>query len=71
MPLCLSCSFVAPTSFVFGDEDLTSVDCYTERFNYTFKVNISLVQKCLQVCSDRAQSEFWVQHNHMHLNEWP
>ncbi|KAK9538007.1 hypothetical protein VZT92_005570 [Zoarces viviparus] len=30
--------FVTPTSFVFGDEDTTPVDCYTERFNYTYKV---------------------------------
>ncbi|XP_068602586.1 integrin alpha-4 [Brachionichthys hirsutus] len=30
--------FVSPTSFVFGDEDLTPVDCYSERFNYTYKV---------------------------------
>ncbi|XP_075937997.1 integrin alpha-4 [Anarhichas minor] len=30
--------FVTPTSFVFGDEDTTPVDCYAERFNYTYKV---------------------------------
>uniref|UniRef100_A0A3B4YHB7 Integrin subunit alpha 4 n=1 Tax=Seriola lalandi dorsalis TaxID=1841481 RepID=A0A3B4YHB7_SERLL len=30
--------FATPDSFVFGDEDLTPVDCYTERFNYTYKV---------------------------------
>ncbi|TNN34822.1 Integrin alpha-4 [Liparis tanakae] len=30
--------FVTPTSFVFGDEDSTPVDCYSERFNYTYKV---------------------------------
>ncbi|XP_059198990.1 integrin alpha-4 [Centropristis striata] len=30
--------FVTPTTFVFGDEDTTPVDCYTERFNYTYKV---------------------------------
>nr|XP_040057032.1 LOW QUALITY PROTEIN: integrin alpha-4 [Gasterosteus aculeatus aculeatus] len=30
--------FVTPTSFVFGDEDTNPVDCYTERFNYTYKV---------------------------------
>ncbi|XP_044072995.1 integrin alpha-4 [Siniperca chuatsi] len=30
--------FVTPTSFVFGDEDSTQVACYTERFNYTYKV---------------------------------
>ncbi|XP_060909123.1 integrin alpha-4 [Labrus mixtus] len=30
--------FVTPTTFVFGDEDLTPVDCYPERFNYTYKV---------------------------------
>ncbi|XP_041662836.1 integrin alpha-4 isoform X2 [Cheilinus undulatus] len=30
--------FVTPTTFVFGDEDVTPVDCYPERFNYTYKV---------------------------------
>ncbi|XP_071336278.1 integrin alpha-4 isoform X2 [Trachinotus anak] len=30
--------FVTPTYFVFGEEDLTPVDCYSERFNYTYKV---------------------------------
>ncbi|XP_029980884.1 integrin alpha-4 [Sphaeramia orbicularis] len=30
--------FVSPTSFVFGDEDLTPVACFNERFNYTYKV---------------------------------
>uniref|UniRef100_H3CD00 Integrin subunit alpha 4 n=2 Tax=Tetraodon nigroviridis TaxID=99883 RepID=H3CD00_TETNG len=30
--------FVTPTSFVFGDEDVTSVECYTEALNYTYKV---------------------------------
>uniref|UniRef100_A0A667WWA2 Integrin subunit alpha 4 n=1 Tax=Myripristis murdjan TaxID=586833 RepID=A0A667WWA2_9TELE len=29
--------FVTPTSFVFGDEDSTPVDCYPEKFNYTYK----------------------------------
>ncbi|XP_066515112.1 integrin alpha-4 [Hoplias malabaricus] len=30
--------FVSPTSFIFGDFSPEPVDCYTERFNYTFKV---------------------------------
>ncbi|XP_022059328.2 integrin alpha-4 isoform X2 [Acanthochromis polyacanthus] len=30
--------FVTPTSFVFGDEDLVPANCYSERFNYTYKV---------------------------------
>ncbi|XP_077435361.1 integrin alpha-4 isoform X2 [Vanacampus margaritifer] len=30
--------FVSPTSFVFGDEDTTPVQCYTQTFNYTYKV---------------------------------
>lgn len=33
-------SFVSPTLFVFGDEELTPVECYTERFNYTYKVRV-------------------------------
>uniref|UniRef100_A0A3Q2QIH2 Integrin subunit alpha 4 n=1 Tax=Fundulus heteroclitus TaxID=8078 RepID=A0A3Q2QIH2_FUNHE len=35
--LCVH-SFVSPTSFVFGDEDLIPADCYPEKFNYTYKV---------------------------------
>lgn len=38
--LHFSFSFVTPTSFVFGDEDVTSVECYTETFNYTYKVSV-------------------------------
>uniref|UniRef100_A0A3B4ZUC7 Integrin subunit alpha 4 n=1 Tax=Stegastes partitus TaxID=144197 RepID=A0A3B4ZUC7_9TELE len=30
--------FVTPTSFVIGDEDLIPASCYSERFNYTYKV---------------------------------
>ncbi|XP_069563018.1 integrin alpha-4 [Brachyistius frenatus] len=30
--------FVTPTSFVFGDEDAIPAECYSERFNYTYKV---------------------------------
>ncbi|KAI4881006.1 hypothetical protein NFI96_019659 [Prochilodus magdalenae] len=30
--------FVSPTSFIFGHPEPVLVDCYTEKFNYTFKV---------------------------------
>ncbi|KAI5106825.1 integrin alpha-4 isoform X1 [Silurus meridionalis] len=30
--------YVSPTSFIFGDPDLKPVDCYSQKFNYTFKV---------------------------------
>ncbi|CAB1328736.1 unnamed protein product [Coregonus sp. 'balchen'] len=30
--------FMTPTSFVFGDQEPIPVDCYTEAFNYTYKV---------------------------------
>ncbi|XP_049584264.1 integrin alpha-4 isoform X1 [Syngnathus scovelli] len=30
--------FVTPTSFVFGDEDAKPVQCYSQTFNYTYKV---------------------------------
>ncbi|XP_038863192.1 integrin alpha-4-like [Salvelinus namaycush] len=30
--------FMTPTSFVFGDQAPIPVDCYTETFNYTYKV---------------------------------
>ncbi|XP_057707530.1 integrin alpha-4 isoform X1 [Corythoichthys intestinalis] len=29
---------VTPTSFAFGDEDATPVECYSQTFNYTYKV---------------------------------
>uniref|UniRef100_A0A3P8RUZ0 Integrin subunit alpha 4 n=1 Tax=Amphiprion percula TaxID=161767 RepID=A0A3P8RUZ0_AMPPE len=37
--------FVTPTSFVFGDEDLIPADCYSERFNYTYKVGHKDIKK--------------------------
>lgn len=40
--MVFSCRFVTPNSFVFGDEEATSVECYTESFNYTYKVGGSL-----------------------------
>lgn len=30
--------FVTPSSFLFGKEESTPIDCYTEKFNYTYKV---------------------------------
>ncbi|CAF90928.1 unnamed protein product, partial [Tetraodon nigroviridis] len=36
--------FVTPTSFVFGDEDVTSVECYTEALNYTYKGRHSIMK---------------------------
>uniref|UniRef100_A0AAR2KGJ9 Integrin alpha 4 n=1 Tax=Pygocentrus nattereri TaxID=42514 RepID=A0AAR2KGJ9_PYGNA len=30
--------FVSPTTFIFGNPELEPVDCYSEKFNYTFKV---------------------------------
>ncbi|XP_061696897.1 integrin alpha-4 isoform X2 [Syngnathoides biaculeatus] len=30
--------FVTPTSFMFGDEDTTQVQCYSQTLNYTYKV---------------------------------
>lgn len=33
-------SFVTPTSFVFGDEDAAAVRCYSQSFNYTYKVTL-------------------------------
>ncbi|XP_052004536.1 integrin alpha-4-like [Xyrauchen texanus] len=30
--------FVSPTSFVFGEQESVPVDCYSEKFNYTYKV---------------------------------
>lgn len=30
--------FVSPTSFVIGDQEYVPVDCYSKKFNYTYKV---------------------------------
>ncbi|CAL8240960.1 unnamed protein product [Merluccius merluccius] len=30
--------FVSPTSFVFGNQETTAVDCFSESFNYTYNV---------------------------------
>ena len=50
--LHFSFSFVTPTSFVFGDEDVTSVECYTETFNYTYKASVS---GCFSLCGSIPQ----------------
>uniref|UniRef100_A0AAR2JUD1 Integrin alpha 4 n=1 Tax=Pygocentrus nattereri TaxID=42514 RepID=A0AAR2JUD1_PYGNA len=36
--LSLMYRFVSPTTFIFGNPELEPVDCYSEKFNYTFKV---------------------------------
>ena len=62
MSVCLSvclCSFVTPTSFVFGDEDTTPVDCYNERFNYTYRVNISLVLRFKSIKYQLCSAPSW------------
>uniref|UniRef100_A0A6Q2YIN8 Integrin alpha-2 domain-containing protein n=1 Tax=Esox lucius TaxID=8010 RepID=A0A6Q2YIN8_ESOLU len=38
--------FVTPTSFVFGDQGPTPDDCYTETFNYTYKVSSGQTDFC-------------------------
>ncbi|CAL8372721.1 unnamed protein product [Arctogadus glacialis] len=32
-------SFVSPTSFVFGNRETSQVECFSESFNYTYKVS--------------------------------
>ncbi|XP_054642839.1 integrin alpha-4 isoform X1 [Dunckerocampus dactyliophorus] len=44
--------FVTPTSFVFGDEDATHVDCYNQIFNYTYKVLNSGVSRSVDTVVD-------------------
>ncbi|XP_028848029.1 integrin alpha-4 isoform X2 [Denticeps clupeoides] len=39
--------YVSPTSFVFGDPDLIPIDCYAEKFNYTYKVVNTGLSKAL------------------------
>uniref|UniRef100_A0AAY4EWU4 Uncharacterized protein n=1 Tax=Denticeps clupeoides TaxID=299321 RepID=A0AAY4EWU4_9TELE len=45
--LLFTCSYVSPTSFVFGDPDLIPIDCYAEKFNYTYKVVNTGLSKAL------------------------
>ncbi|XP_076602974.1 integrin alpha-4 [Chaetodon auriga] len=56
--------FVTPTSFVFGDEDLTPVDCYPERFNYTYKVLNSGPSRSVDTVVDIALPKILTPYKH-------
>ncbi|KAM8856227.1 integrin alpha-4 isoform 2-T5 [Spinachia spinachia] len=56
--------FVTPTSFVFGDEDTTPVDCYTEIFNYTYKVLNSGPSRSVDTVVDITLPKILVPHRH-------
>ncbi|XP_040913202.1 integrin alpha-4 isoform X2 [Toxotes jaculatrix] len=56
--------FVTPTSFVFGDEDSTPVDCYTERFNYTYKVLNSGPSRSVDTVVEIALPKILSPHRH-------
>ncbi|XP_040003693.1 integrin alpha-4 isoform X1 [Xiphias gladius] len=56
--------FVTPTSFVFGDEDSTPVECYTERFNYTYKVLNSGPSRSVDTVVDIALPKILTPHRH-------
>uniref|UniRef100_A0A665WD50 Integrin alpha 4 n=1 Tax=Echeneis naucrates TaxID=173247 RepID=A0A665WD50_ECHNA len=58
------CSFVTPTSFVFGEEESTPVDCYTERFNYTYKVLNSGPSRAVDTVVDIALPKILAPHDH-------
>ncbi|KAK5860942.1 hypothetical protein PBY51_022381 [Eleginops maclovinus] len=56
--------FVTPTSFVFGDEDTTPVDCYNERFNYTYKVLNSGPSRAIDTVVDIALPKILAPYRH-------
>ncbi|KAA8587904.1 hypothetical protein FQN60_001098 [Etheostoma spectabile] len=56
--------FVSPTSFVFGDEDNTPVDCYAERFNYTYKVLNSGPSRSLDTVVDISLPKILTPYRH-------
>ncbi|XP_039673682.1 integrin alpha-4 isoform X2 [Perca fluviatilis] len=56
--------FVTPTSFVFGDEDNTPVDCYTEIFNYTYKVLNSGPSRSLDTVVDISLPKILTPYRH-------
>ncbi|XP_034740871.1 integrin alpha-4 [Etheostoma cragini] len=56
--------FVTPTSFVFGDEDNTPVDCYAERFNYTYKVLNSGPSRSLDTVVDISLPKILTPYRH-------
>lgn len=64
--------FVTPTSFVFGEEDTTPVDCYSERFNYTYKVLNSGPSRSLDTVVDIALPKMLTPFRHrlLQLVEW-
>ncbi|KAK2905830.1 integrin alpha-4 [Channa argus] len=64
--------FVTPTSFVFGDEELTPVDCYTETFNYTYKVLNSGPSRSVDTVVDIALPKILAPYKHrlLHVMDW-
>ncbi|XP_068592816.1 integrin alpha-4-like isoform X2 [Cebidichthys violaceus] len=56
--------FVTPTSFVLGDEDTTPVDCYSERFNYTYKVLNSGPSRSVDTVVDIALPKILAPYRH-------
>uniref|UniRef100_A0A8C1GZS8 Integrin alpha 4 n=1 Tax=Cyprinus carpio TaxID=7962 RepID=A0A8C1GZS8_CYPCA len=48
-------AFVSPTSFLIGEEESMPVDCYPEKFNYTYKL-LFVLQTTLGHCFQRNNS---------------
>lgn len=64
--------FVTPTSFVIGDEDLTPADCFSERFNYTYKVLNSGPSRSVDTVVDIMLPKTLTPHQHrlLRLLDW-
>ncbi|KAM7406747.1 hypothetical protein PAMA_002791 [Pampus argenteus] len=64
--------FVTPSSFVFGDEDSTPVSCYTERFNYTYKVLNSGPSRSVDTVVDISLPKILAPYRHrlLHVVDW-
>ncbi|XP_053733155.1 integrin alpha-4 isoform X1 [Synchiropus splendidus] len=64
--------FVSPSSFVFGDDDLTPIDCYSENVNYTFKVINSGPSRSAKTVVDILLPKVLVPYPHrlLHILDW-
>ncbi|KAM9850441.1 integrin alpha-4 [Aulostomus maculatus] len=64
--------FVTPSSFVFGDEGSTPIDCYSEKFNYTYKVLNSGPSRSVDTVVDIALPKILTPYRHrlLQVADW-
>ncbi|XP_030613668.1 integrin alpha-4 [Archocentrus centrarchus] len=64
--------FVTPTSFVLGDEDLIPTNCYSESFNYTYKVLNSGPSRSVDTVVEIMLPKILAPYRHrlLQVNDW-